>query len=278
MTRFVVRVHAGEQNFLITTNLMDVSIEPIFLTTTKVDRLSGKVDSGSATGFFYTRNDKTYLITNKHVIYGDNFSDEGAEPQIDKVRLTLHATSSDLSQNTDHIIDLFDKEKPVWKEHKNKEVDIIAIPLELDRSKFHFVTVADDLIDADGLKIGFEKIFIMGYPLGWHDAQHNLPISRIGHLSSPFRVPFNGKPFMLGDVETHKGMSGSPVFMHLKDYVTIGEDGGLTTNLGASKFILLGVYSGQPLWRLPDTITNDIKSVPHSLSVIWFSTLLREII
>lgn len=257
---------------------MDIAIDPIFLTTTKIDRLNGKASAGSATGFFYTKNEHIYLITNKHVIYGDNFANDDAEPQIDKFRLTLHTNGENLSQNASHIIDLFDDKKSIWKEHKNKEVDIVAIPLDLNRNSFHFVTISDDLMDTNRLKIGFEKVFIMGYPLGWYDSQHNLPITRIGHLSSPFGVPFGGKPFMLGDVETHKGMSGSPVFMHLKDYVTIGDDGGLTTNLGATKLLLLGVFSGQPLWQVPDTITNDIKSIPHSLSVIWFPSLIREII
>ena len=87
-----------------------------------------------------------------------------------------------------------------------------------------------------------------------------------------------GYPFMLGDVETHNGMSGSPVFMHLKDHITIDENGKETTHLGSWKTILLGVFSGQPQWGIPDKKTGKIIEIPHSLSIIWFSSLIKEIV
>lgn len=117
----------------------------------------------------------------------------------------------------------------------------------------------------------------MGYPYAWYDTLNNLPVTRIGHLSSPFGAHFSGNPFMLGDVETHRGMSGSPVFMHLKDYVTT-ENNQLTTHLGASKILLLGVFSGQPRWRVTDNKTGTQIEIPHSLSVIWFGDLIKEIL
>lgn len=87
-----------------------------------------------------------------------------------------------------------------------------------------------------------------------------------------------GYPFMLGDVETHNVMSGSPVFMHLKDHITIDENGKETTHLGSWKTILLGVFSGQPQWGIPDKKTGKIIEIPHSLSIIWFSSLIKEIV
>jgi hypothetical protein len=257
---------------------MEITVDPIFLTTSILKRFTGTSALGTATGFFFIKDEKVYLVTNKHVIYGNFFSGEDAKPEIDKLMVTLHTDSKDLRKNESVEVKLLGGKKTLWLEHENKNIDLVCIPVDLDRTKYHFVTIADDVIDTENLKIGFEKVFIMGYPFGWFDSLHNLPVTRIGHLSSPFGVPFNGEPLLLADVETHMGMSGSPVFMHLKDYVNIAEDGGLVTNLGASKTILLGVFSGQPLWQVPDTITNDIKSIPHSLSRIWFASLIREII
>src|SRR3989338_4982768 len=118
----------------------------------------------------------------------------------------------------------------------------------------------------------------MGYTYGWFDRKNNLPITRIGHLSSPFGVPFAGKPVMLGDVETHQGMSGGPVFMDLNDYVII-ENGQKKRHLGTSKRLLAGIHSGQPRWDLIDNHTKQIKeTVRHSLINIWFSSLIPEII
>ena len=254
------------------------SVEPIFLITTLIKRFKGLNSLGTATGFFLVSEDKVWLVTNKHVLYGDNYGDKEAKPQVDKLTLLLHTNKSDLSKNEEVEILLTKNNKNLWKEHKNNEVDVVCIPIDLDREKYHFVTISEDLIETKGLKIGFEKIFVMGYPFGWYDHIFNLPITRIGHLSSPFGVPFQGKPFLLGDVETHKGMSGSPVFLHLKDYMTVSEDGSLTTHLGTVKTILLGIYSGQPVWPVVDNITSNTINIPHSLSVVWFATLIQEII
>jgi hypothetical protein len=239
---------------------------------------ANKAEVGTATGFFFSSNNKVWLVTNKHVIYGDRFAEEDAKPEVDEFGLLLHINREDFTKNEEVSIPLFIDSKRNWLEHSERNIDLICLPIALDRTKYHFVTIADDLLDSEKLKIGFEKIFVMGYPFGWYDSTHNLPITRIGHLSSPYKVPFRGVPIMLGDVETHKGMSGSPVFMYLKDYVTEDENGGLVTNIGAYKHLLLGVFSGQPLWPVVDSITNNTINIPHSLSIIWFGTLIQDIL
>ncbi len=255
-----------------------VEVESIFLTTTIIQRLKNNNRIGTATGFFYTKENRIFLVTNKHVIYGNEFALKESLPEVSQLEIMLHSNRNNLTQNEKVIINLFEGEKKLWLEHLQSDVDVICIPINLDRQKYFYVTVADNLINSDNIKIGFEKIFVMGYPLGWYDSVFNLPITRIGHLSSPFGIPFRGRPFLLGDVETHKGMSGSPVFMYLKDYETKNQSGTSTINLGSRKFILLGIYSGQPNWPVQDIITNDIRNVPHSLSIVWFSSLIREIV
>lgn len=254
-------------------------VDPIFLTTTIIERFLGEGQCGSATGFFFSDSkNNVYLVTNKHVIYGKKYFEEDAKPEVDEFRLVLHTNTNDLSRNEEVPVKLFEGDRKIWKEHPRKDFDIICVPLNLDRNKFIFIPIGEDLLDSSNLKIGFEKIFVMGYPYGWYDTLNNLPITRIGHLSSPFGAPFQGNPFMLGDVETHEGMSGSPVFMHLKDYVTFDENNKLTTHLGASKILLLGVFSGQPLWKIKDKKTARVTEIPHSLSIIWFPGLIEEIL
>ena len=217
-------------------------------------------------------------MTNKHVIYGEKYFEENAKPEIDTLKIVLHVNKDNLSQNELVVIKLFNGNVKIWKEHLQKNIDIVCIPLLLDREKFVFFSIGENALDTSNLKIGFEKIFIMGYPYGWYDTLNNLPITRIGHLSSPLGVFFMGHPFMLGDVETHEGMSGSPVFMHLKDYITIDENNEEITHLGSWKTILLGVFSGQPRWNVKNKETDKIIKIPHSLSIIWFSSLIKEIV
>lgn len=254
-------------------------IDQIFLTTTIIKRFIGNKEHGSATGFFFSDTENNvYLVTNKHVIYGEKYFEENAKPEIDTLKIVLHINKDNLSQNELVVIKLFNGNVKIWKEHLQKNIDIVCIPLLLDREKFIFFSIGENALDTSNLKIGFEKIFIMGYPYGWYDTLNNLPITRIGHLSSPLGVFFMGHPFMLGDVETHEGMSGSPVFMHLKDYITIDENNEEITHLGSWKTILLGVFSGQPRWNVKNKETDKIIKIPHSLSIIWFSSLIKEIV
>ncbi len=110
--------------------------------------------------------------------------------------------------------------------------------------------------------IDFQKIFVMGYPHGWYDKLNNIPITKIGHFSTPFDIDFNGQPFMLGnvetqspfdiddgqpyifgDIETHSGMSGGPVFVWLDYYITRSG----SVSAGTLKIILVGIHSGKPI-------------------------------
>ena len=75
---------------------------------------------------------------------------------------------------------------------------------------------------------------------------------------------------MLGDVETHPGMSGGPVLMDLQDYTVRQEDGSLLSYPGRRKFLLVGIYSGQA--KLPNTETRP------NLIAIWFPELVLQII
>lgn len=234
---------------------------------------------GSATGFFFVDDAKNlYLVTNKHVIYGERYY-ENPQPEINQIKIHLHINPQNLSQNEWVTIDLFDGENRKWLEHVNREVDVVLIPIDLDRNRYALLSLDKSLIEASNIQVSFEKIFVMGYPYGWYDTVNNLPITRIGHLSSPFKIPFQGKPIMLGDVETHKGMSGGPVFMKLEDYKTI-KGKRVVKHLGAWKLLLVGIHSGQPRWALVDRTTGEVagRDIRHSLIYIWFSDLILEIL
>lgn len=247
-----------------------VGIHEIFTATTIIGGLwKGKLRN-TATGFFFSKNGKdVYLVTNKHVIYGDEYN-RNPNPIIDQIRLNLHTNVNDLHQNEEVTIDLFDRDNRKWLEHSYPSVDLVAIPVSLNRTKYVFLAIDKTYLDSENIIIYFEKIFVMGYPSGWYDTANNLPITRVGNLSSPFRVPFLNEPYMLGDVETHPGMSGGPVLMDLKDYTVRQDNGSFMAYPGRRKFLLVGVYSGQA--RLPDV------DVRPNLITIWFPELILQII
>jgi len=244
-------------------------IHPIYTATTIIVGLLRERERCSATGFFFSDNEQNlYLVTNKHVIYGDEYY-RNPEPQINQIRLNLHTDAGNLAQNEEVAFDLFDGNRRIWLEHTHPAVDIVVIPMTLDQGNYVFLSLDRSYLAPENIVVYFEKIFVMGYPYGWYDQVNNLPITRIGHLSSPFRAPFQGNPIMVGDVETHLGMSGGPVLMDLKHYMT-QENGRIITHLGRRQFFLAGINSGQH--RFPEI------DVHPSLIVIWFPELILQII
>ena len=252
-------------------DVLTIGVHPIFTTTTMISSPSKKLQGKNATGFFFSDNNKDiYLVTNKHVIYGKNYDSTKAQPLIEQIKIKLHTNPEDFTQNEDLLINLFDGKKRLWLEHDRPIADIILIPLNLDRKKYCFHPLNRSYLEPKNIIAYFEKIFVMGYPDGLYDDIYNLPITRIGHLSSSFRVPFKQEaPYMLGDVETHEGMSGSPVFMDLKDYFTL-ENGRPILQSQKRKFLLVGIYSGQ--YRFSNL------EVRPNLIIIWFPDIFLWII
>lgn len=260
------------------------SLNPIWTATSIVRCFSNGQSIGSATGFFYVNNGRLYLVTNKHVIYGDDY--EHGQPIIDTIRLNLHINARNLAENEEVTCPLFEGTARKWLEHEHPAVDVVLLPLTLERARYVIAPIDRTLMDLttqEGRIIvdDFEKIFIMGYPFGWYDSVNNLPITRIGHLSSPFRVPFQNMPLMMGDVVTHEGMSGGPVFMILEDYTVEGQfpmppipgrtnqQIGRMKMLGERKLLLIGVNSGQ-FAPIPFERVNLIS--------IWFPDVISQII
>lgn len=245
-------------------------INPIWITTTILTRLSNGQQKGCATGFFFSEDQHLYIVTNKHVIYGKNH--QNSQPLIDAIKLNLHTNPSNTTQNEELTISLFEETHKKWLEHSHPAVDVILIPLTIDKTRFTYSTLDKNFIDSGNIVVeDFEKIFVMGYPFGWYDRVNNLPITRIGHLSSPFKAPFQGMPIMLGDVVTHPGMSGGPVFMELVDFTTRDKNGALVRYVGKKRLLLVGINSGQ--FALPSETEERVNLIS-----IWFPELILEIL
>lgn len=246
-------------------------ISQLWVSTSIITRLLNGQQRGCATGFFFSDNESLYLVTNKHVIYGDNY--ENGQPAIDSITLNLHTNPANLTQNEEVTIPLFDGTARKWLEHTHPAVDVVLLHLNIDRTRFTIAPIDRTFMElthqqGEIIVDDFEKIFVMGYPFGWYDHVNNLPITRIGHLSSPFKVPFQNMPLMMGDVTTHQGMGGGPVFMQLEDYTVQRGDGGRTKMLGLRKLLLVGINSGQ--FVTPEGRANLIS--------IWFPEIILQIL
>jgi len=228
---------------------------------------------GVATGFFYTLADRLYFITNRHVVINeddDHFPDE--------LRLRLHINPNDIRQNADYSVSLYDdKDKPLWLEHPigRSEIDVVAIPLNKDQVTSRFFVKAfsasDHIPPNVDVSIG-EDVLVLGYPLGFYDCLHNLPIVRNTVMASVYPVPFEGKPIILIDSRLHAGTSGSPVLTKATNLIRYTDGSTAIVNRAAS--FLVGVHSATLDVRGRDPNSDE----PLGLNLVWFASLIPEII
>ena len=206
------------------------------------------------------------------LIYGKNYNKENADPIINSLIIKIHTNKNDLRYNKEYTINLLNnKKEPIWLEHQNIEVDVVLIPLteNIKSEEVVMAYMSKEVMNFSNIKIpSAEKIFALGYPFGFYDKQNNLPIMRIGHLISQFEVGFNGNSYMLGDLESHDGMSGAPVFIKILDYET--KDGKRMMNQWVIR--LVGILSSSPIFKDKE------KIIEPRIIIIWFPWLIEEIL
>lgn len=242
-----------------------MSIPYINFTTTKIEIIKSDQIIGSASGFFFKDNDIKYLATNRHVVINEN---EKHFP--DALRITLHNGRIDLTQNRTVDIDLYLDSKPLWLQHNNysnNSCDVVLIPLdistlknaEFDKFNSSVITfMKSDIINTQEVN-SFGDVVVVGYPLGFHDIIHNLPIYRKAMIASCYGIDFIGKPYFLIDANLHSGTSGSPV---LSSPHTLFKEGNRT-----EVYALFGIHSAE----------YSSGDKPLGLNVVWYSYLLIEI-
>jgi len=129
----------------------------------------------------------------------------------------MHIDPTDLSACASVSLQLYEGDKKKWLEHKNPEVDIVAIPLERSHFKdYHFYafTPSDDMQSMSGsygVHVGDDAL-VVGFPLGsFFDRVYNRPIVRNALIASEYPQWFEGKPVFVIDANLQKGLSGSPL-------------------------------------------------------------------
>lgn len=249
-----------------------MAISDLVATVAQVRCFKEGRQQANASGFFYIHSDRLYFITNRHVAIK-----EEDEYFPDELQLKLHTNPSDIRQNETLSLRLYDDAgKPLWLEHpiRGKEIDVAAVPIDGSLVKSFFVrsfSSADHIPQDVSIPIG-EDVLVLGYPMGFHDTLHNLPIVRNAIMASVYPVPFEGKPIILIDSRLHRGTSGSPVLTKPTQMVRRAD--GSTSVLSGPVSFLVGVHSAtvDVLGRDPE------QDEPLGLNVVWFASLIPEII
>lgn len=189
-------------------------VEPVLLGIVRVSTFAGAMALTSASGFFFERAGRLFLVTARHVLV-----DEASGHHPDRIELTLHTDAVNLTRQAILSVGLFAGGKSAWRQATDSGGEIDVAALELDRSTLpagavlHAFTPAHFLPSLEGIAIG-TPVLIVGFPLGFYDTVHHLPVARQAGVASAFGVRFQGQGFFLTDARMHRGASGAPVLLN----------------------------------------------------------------
>jgi Trypsin-like peptidase domain len=239
-------------------------IEPLLMTAARVSTFEGQRVLTNASGFFFERDRRLFLVTSGHVL-----ADEASKHFPDRVEIELHTDPGNLTQSTGFSMLLYRKGRGVWRQGEDTGGAIDVAVIELDRAALPKTAslvafTPEHLQVANGeVEVG-SSLLIVGFPLGFHDGLHHLPVVRQAIIASSFGLRFQGKGYFLTDARMHRGTSGAPVVRRAPDQ---------PAGPGALPWTLLGVHSAQF-----DMETRDSK-IDESLGLncAWYADILMTL-
>jgi trypsin-like peptidase len=236
-------------------------IESLPLAVTRVSTLLGEQNLTNATGFFFERDGRLYVVTSRHVVL-----DEPSKHFPDRIEIELHVNPENLTETLQFSIPLYKDAKSTWKEGTDSAGAIDVVALLLDREAlpekilYHAFTPGQLFRKLDLVEMG-APVLIVGFPLGVHDTLHRLPVARQAVVASSFGIRFQGKGCFLTDARLHRGTSGAPVVKRK----SLRKDG-----RGDFPWMLLGVHST----KLDVANRDSSQDEALDLNFAWYADIL----
>ncbi len=238
------------------------AIDSLLLAAARVVTFDRQRILTNASGFFFQRDERLFLVTSRHVM-----ADEPSKHYPDRLEIELHIDAGNMARSTGFSMPLYRDGKSLWRQGRDSGGDIDVAVLEIERGALPGTAVyraftPDHLHDPnDTVEVG-SLLLVVGFPLGFHDALHHLPVVRHAVNASSFGMRFQGKGYFLTDARTHRGTSGAPVVMRAT------KDG-----LGDLPWMLLGIHSSRM-----DVGTRDLKlDEALGLNCAWYADILMTL-
>jgi S1-C subfamily serine protease len=236
------------------------AVETLLLAVPRVSTFLGTQALTGASGFFFEREERLYLVTSRHVVI-----DAPSKHFPDRIEIVAHTDEHDLSQSSVFSLSLYEDGKSVWHQAEDSggEIDVAAI--RIDREMLEgFVPRAftpehlqEELSEVE---IG-TPLLVVGFPLGFHDSRYQLPVARQAAVASSFGTRFQGQGLFLTDARTHRGSSGAPVVMRAQ------HDSALASAL---PWKLLGIHSSRMDMGGRDLVEDESLG----LNCAWYADIL----
>lgn len=237
-------------------------VESLLLAVTRVTTLNEVGETmTNATGFFYEQDGLLFLVTNRHVVLSE---ETGHRPH--SLSIELHIDPDNVAATSDFSIPLYDDHEPVWHQTSDASglIDVAAIKLDRDALPetlvYEAFTPAHLVQPYDRIEVG-TSLLIVGFPLGFHDSLHHLPVARQAVVASAYGLRFQGNGYFLTDARLHRGTSGAPVVAAVSPALK---------RVGNLSWMLLGVHAARLDVGEPD-LTQDERL---GLNCAWYADVL----
>lgn len=265
---------------------LPADLEPASLMTTPVLLMSGTRAVSQGTGFFFAsttldgKPDTVFLVTNYHVVTGRPPLTPGPRAG-DRIRFILHENPAELTRVRQIELPLYDQRgDPLWVvSDAVPKADVVLVPVPPEAYRDISLLVFTEAHTRGDIRIRPSSgATLLGYPYGFYDESHFLPVWKTGHVASEPSVDFNDLPTFLVDVSAFPGMSGSPV-LAVANGVYESEDGSMRSGRVLK---LLGIFSAMPVVRekkpadvngLAETQTTEINL---QLGYVWKAALIAD--
>lgn len=192
-------------------------IESLLLSAAPIATFQAGRRLTNATGFFFQRGERLFLVTSRHVLI-----DESSGHRPDRLEIEVHTDAENVAETTGFSIPLHREGAPDWRQAVDSGggVDVAAVELERpslpETAALRPFTHEHLLANHDTVEIG-TPVLVLGFPLGFHDQLHRLPVARQAVVASSFGLRFQGQGYFLTDARTHRGSSGAPVVMRIAE-------------------------------------------------------------
>lgn len=235
--------------------------ESLLLTTARVTTFDGDRLLTGASGCFFERDARLFFVTSRHVLL-----DEQNKHTPNRIEIELHTDAVNLTLSAQLSVWLYKDGRSQWRQGQDAGGDIDVAAIEIDRqllprsAVFHAFTAAHLQTSLADVEVG-TGLLIVGFPLGFHDTMHHLPVVRHAVISSAFGIRFQGQGLFLTDARTHRGTSGAPVVMR-----------NLTPGL-ALPWTLLGIHSSRMDMKTRDLLLDESLG----LNSAWYADILMTL-
>lgn len=236
-------------------------IESLLLTATRVVTFEQQQPLTNASGFFFERNGRLFLVTSRHVLI-----DDPSKHFPDRIEIELHIDPDNMARSTGFSIPLYRDGKSAWRQGVDAGGAIDVAVIEIERAALPETTIYRAFtpqhlhVSIDQVSVG-TPLLVVGFPLGFHDTLHHMPVVRHAVIASSFGLRFQGQGYFLTDARTHRGTSGAPVVMRALERAQMPSE---------LSWILLGVHSA-----VFDLGTRDLaRDEALGLNCAWYADIL----